>query len=850
MALLLLSFGDLGSSLPLLATFGARSIRRVAMSYERAELGYESGYSDHVSVLRQSRPEKNLTSSHKDVELVYSTDPAAACANGSVWNGNRCVDNQEDPSEFQSKAPEANPTPAPATEGPKASSPEKDKSKDAKTAADKKKIAQDQARARLKKLEKSKALVNAPVSKSTMFIDTLSSDQRPGMGAALSKFGNNKTEAGNYMKLYPLPSVKNRPTLLPEHIQKEQDAWKANLATKEVPTLRKEMREKEVGLELADYKKKGIPPDFALSTLREEGKIEWDPKTPMPKNWADLSIKPKVKFPVEVELAQKPAATLKNSPAEASSAKAVLPPEIKDNKWAGVFMKHLPEATKVIDNIYKTEGKGGPSASASPMMDKAWSLPGASAMSPSGDSKVEDALSLERNRMRGIGFGDPEIADYQNIRGGRSFDQVQASFPPPQGKKSWMEAGKEEKTSAVKRGQTEQKEFKFALEGEKGRMKAVDFTDTEIQEFQRQNSGRDKGKIATSFSANYADGTRIPQEEQVKKADLTREKMRERMTDDAAKSLRKIDPNLSEENARLMAQQAYRERMGKGASEPAAASVDGLVAARKDVENDLHFMSEKPDRIGKLKARTAVHERNKLYDDVRAKAKADKNLGKMFGDDAKGQENVELVAASHGVDMADPQQIAKFRKEGVNTEKLDQFSETYSEAPKGKPENKARAELISKYKSSPSGGDTRERPDFSKIKDRKVRAQAEVNFDSEKIKNDWATIRDEKQNQWRVETEGRQVNREIAKDKRDKSHQLAFAAVQHEMQKDQTTHSSMLQMVTGLLSSMIGKLQDATLKNLEHINNLTAQLVMQGHLSAKDLVLSRPPGGHPGRQGA
>jgi len=1050
------------------------------MSYDRADLGYELGYDSEITPATKSNPEK--IAFPEDISKTYlmgpgdpppqpikitpgltgynfyppdeSTKPKTPPKEGHEWTWWGMLNNwyetpikkQDNPQGAPALKDDAKPAapPKPEIEKVDVSSDKKEVTVtykgDQKTNPPKK-MTMDQAQAdadvkaklpaavpdnkpdkptagaKLGAVEQKAKPIATPVD--NKFGYDLAPDQTPATAPLVKKFGTgNEKEAGAYLRLNPYPTAKTRPNLSAPKLKEEQATWQVNLEKKDLPTLRKEMREQEVDRELADYQKMGIAPDLALGRMVEEGKIEWKADAPFPKEWpkkgetpikaSTLTVKdgwdvsksqrqadaekaelnkiplpkkkgeanlraeafgkqtqrlnvyhtwsdkmkkeqgwtqencdaviakldekvklstmeptqvagyffkegaydaktktyqqnvlvadktgrltvapesetkvptiggkpirfdnellydekmkkaydPKaaydpltastievhqgtVKATPETKVAQGIAPDVTAQPNKTGDKKdeSVKPKELKGDKWLKRWDELDAYAGQVTDKAFADagfpadEGKKG----TGPEAQGAWKIPGASPVRED-DPKMNDALALESNRMRQLGFKDPEIQDYHDKHPGRSLDEVQGSFPAPK-EAGWNAVAETDRNKALADYKGKIKAENEALEAEGQRMKSTGLSDEEVKEYQRQHPGRKPEDVAKSFPITDTSGAALPKEQLDKNAAAARAEMRGKMIGDTAQALKKMDPKLSDENANLMAEQLYRERT-KGASDAKDGSLDGMITERKNVQDDLHLISEDPaKRLPKLKERAATHEVLGYYADGRKLVKGDKNLEKFYGETDAGQHNLELYATSRGIDLNDPAQVAGLRKE-MSQGKLEDFSKTYAEAPKGKPANKERAELESKYNDSPSGSGTRKKPDLRGMNE-KEKSEKEFQLYSQELQNDWKTISEEKQHKWQKEDKAEEKAFQIQMKKLEYKQQLKQMIMQHEMAKDQALFQAVLNLGIQQLNQITQGLNQALQGNLQAMNQMSMQLVLQGAPpSGKDIYLA------------
>ncbi len=216
--------------------------------------------------------------------------------------------------------------------------------------------------------------------------------------------------------------------------------------------------------------------------------------------------------------------------------------------------------------------------------------------------------------------------------------------------------------------------YKSALaeEGRRMRGEPWNFHPKVVEEYQKQNQGRNLSDLQGSFKVG--EGTNVGEY----KAEV-RNTMRGQLIQDAADGLRKIDPNLSPENATINAELLYQENTPSGAMDWNSPT-DKMIEGREKVVDSIHKLSQgSPEEVkGKMAAlteRAAISEYTELSKKIDEHAKGNPELAKFFGDKKTGEDSKKLFAKHHGVDLSNPNAIRNLRNGGNLQSQLSEFAQ-------------------------------------------------------------------------------------------------------------------------------------------------------------------------------
>lgn len=382
-----------------------------------------------------------------------------------------------------------------------------------------------------------------------------------------------------------------------------------------------------------------------------------------------------------------------------------------------------------------------------------------------------------------------------------------------------------------------------ALGEEVTRMRALGFNDAEIAEYQRQHPGREDAAISGSF--RRPDGSAIPSSEANAVRDRTRRDLREGLLNETANGIyeaslaQNVQPPVSRENARLMAEQLYRERAGSGDGDP---DLNRMLEVRGSVAEDTHWLAEPghPDRINGssgLLRRTAVHEENAFYTAARAA-----RPGAFFGDSANGRTHLRGFLAHDGgrgaAILSDPAAIRAAR--------------THPNPPLGT--RLAAYQSMNGDERSAIEGAVRDAnppdtPDFSRLPAAE-RGRAEVQWQQTQIQHNWTEASATRERAWRVSD--RAEDRAHVVEDRDFQAAEAYARdMRNERNQQRRDRQNFLNQMTQqfansgmqLMQSQIQMMNQLTLQQLQAMNQLNAQLIAQGTPKPFDIVMGMLQGG-------
>lgn len=380
------------------------------------------------------------------------------------------------------------------------------------------------------------------------------------------------------------------------------------------------------------------------------------------------------------------------------------------------------------------------------------------------------------------------------------------------------------------------------LAAEWDRMRAMGFNEAEIAEYQRQHPDRNEATINGSFLR--PDGTPIPESERPGVLDRTRTDLREGLITESANGIyeaaraQNIQPPISRENARLMAEQLYRERTGSGDADP---TLDRMLGVRSSVAEDVHWLAEPnhPERINGetgLLRRTAVHEENQFYTAARA---ADTN-GYWRG--ANGQAHLRgFLARDSGRGAAvlnDPAAIREARTHG--TPPLGERLTAY----RGMPLDERSAIEGAVRSANPP-----ETPDFSRLPAAQ-RGTAEVDWQKTVIQHNWREAETVRTREWQLADHAR--DRGEAVEDRDMRMAAEYAQnmrTQRFQEKQQRENLAMnmanqfANMGFQMTQEQMRNLNQLTMQQLQAMNQIIAQLLAQGTPKPFDIVLGMLQGG-------
>ncbi|MFO1464520.1 MAG: hypothetical protein U1F66_12170 [bacterium] len=382
------------------------------------------------------------------------------------------------------------------------------------------------------------------------------------------------------------------------------------------------------------------------------------------------------------------------------------------------------------------------------------------------------------------------------------------------------------------------------LASEWDRMRAMGFNEAEIAEYQRQHPGRDAAAINGSFLR--PDGSPIPASERAAVLDRTRSELREGMLNESANGIyeaaraQNIQPPITRENARLMAEQLYRERTGSGDADP---TLDRMLGVRTNVAEDVHWLAEPnhPERINGtappgLLARTAVHEENQFYVAARA---ADPN---GYWNGANGRTHLRgFLSRDSGrgaAVLSDPSALREAR--------------THATPPLGT--------RLAAYRAMP--GDERtaiegavtasnplDTPDFSRMPAAE-RGRAEVQWQQTVIQHNWQEATTLRAREWAVADHARDRGEAVE----DRDMRMAAEYAQNmrnqRFQEKQQRENLAMNMATQfsnmgfqLGQEQIRHMNQLTLQQLQAMFAITQQLIAQGTPKPFDIVMSMLQGG-------
>lgn len=380
------------------------------------------------------------------------------------------------------------------------------------------------------------------------------------------------------------------------------------------------------------------------------------------------------------------------------------------------------------------------------------------------------------------------------------------------------------------------------LAAEWDRMRAMGFNEAEIAEYQRQHPNREEAAINGSFLR--PDGSPIPESERAGVIDRTRADLREGLITESAHGIyeaaraQNIQPPISQENARLMAEQLYRERTGSGDADP---TLDRMLGVRSSVAEDVHWLAEPnhPERINGetgLLRRTAVHEENQFYTAARA---ADTN-GYWRG--ANGQAHLRgFLARDSGrgaAVLSDPAAIREARTHG--TPPLGERLTTYRGMP---------ADERSAIEGAVRSANPPETPDFSRMPAAE-RGRAEVQWQQTVIQHNWQEAATVRTREWALADHAR--DRGEAVEDRDMRMAAEYAQNmrnQRFQEKQQRENLAMnmanqfANMGFQMTQEQMRNLNQLTMQQLQAMNQIIAQLLAQGTPKPFDIVMGMLQGG-------
>ncbi|MDL1872559.1 hypothetical protein FBR05_10160 [Deltaproteobacteria bacterium PRO3] len=379
------------------------------------------------------------------------------------------------------------------------------------------------------------------------------------------------------------------------------------------------------------------------------------------------------------------------------------------------------------------------------------------------------------------------------------------------------------------------------LAGEWDRMRTLGFTDAQIAEYQRQHPGRDDAAINGSFLR--PDGTEIPASERPALVARVSGEIRTGMIDETARGLyeasraQNIQPPITMENARLMAEQLYRERAGTGSADP---TLDQMLGVRTGVAEDVHWYAEPSnparftgDNPPGLLIRTAAREENLYYDAIRS---ADSN-GYWRG--ANGQAHLRGFISRDGgrgpAIFRDPAALRAARTGG--TPPLAERAAAYRAMP---------ADQRTAVEGAVRSANPPDTPDFSRITNPAERGRAEVEWQRAVIGNNWTNAREERNRGWAVADHYRDRGEAVEdRDLRD-AEAYAQARMAEDMQREQIAANLSQQFMNNgfqVLQEQQRQINQLTLQQLQAMFAINQQLIAQGTPKPFDIVMGMLQGG-------
>lgn len=200
-----------------------------------------------------------------------------------------------------------------------------------------------------------------------------------------------------------------------------------------------------------------------------------------------------------------------------------------------------------------------------------------------------------------------------------------------------------------------------ALTAEAGRMRAIGFSDDEIQTFQDLHPNRPEAEITSAFTQ---DGGDIPEADQADELARGREALERDMISEGATAIRRRDPSISTANAELMAGLSYREHE--------ASTPEAMSGVRSSLIADLGH-----EDLDGLYGRTVTHELAELDTTARAAVPAAlSGRGGFYAATDAGSHNVRLFVAHAGGEDAshDPSAIHRLAHDEHLAARLEEFS--------------------------------------------------------------------------------------------------------------------------------------------------------------------------------
>jgi len=388
------------------------------------------------------------------------------------------------------------------------------------------------------------------------------------------------------------------------------------------------------------------------------------------------------------------------------------------------------------------------------------------------------------------------------------------------------------------------------LRGEWDRMIGMGFEPTEVAEYQRQHStpfvsqARSDADINGSFKR--PDGSDIPASEVPALRTRVRGEMRDGMINETANGLmatyasQNIQPPLTQANARLMAEQLYRERTSAGDGD---ASLSQMIGVRTNVAEFVHATGEPghPERLNGtnppgLLRRAAIHEENAFMADARA---ADPN---GYWNGAAGQGHLRgFLSRDTGTGAAalnDPAAIREARTHG--SPPLASRLAAYRAMPQ---------DQRTAIEGAVTASNPPDTPDFSRIPAAN-RGQAEVQWQQTVIQHNWQETTTLRGHAWEVERHNVERAERVEDRDMQAADQYATARMGEDFQREQTRTQMMNQMVQNLqnqgfqmMQASVNQIHQLTLQQIQAMMAITQQLIAQGTPKPMDIVMGMLQGG-------
>lgn len=383
-----------------------------------------------------------------------------------------------------------------------------------------------------------------------------------------------------------------------------------------------------------------------------------------------------------------------------------------------------------------------------------------------------------------------------------------------------------------------------ALSSEADRMRALGFNDAEITEYQRQSRnrlGRERtaDEIGATFTAEG--GGVIPESQRGAVLSETRAGMRTYMITETANGIRRLDPNVSPEDAQLMAEQLYRERAGTSGD----ASLTQMIEHRGHVADDLRYIGQAghPERMTALRERTCVHEENAFYEAARGAVSPGSRT--FYANNPAGRTNLRLYMVDRGGDgvFNSPSAIRRLRTDSGLGAGLDQFR-----TGSGATGSASRTALESRL--STAGGASASRPDFSVLPAGAERGRAQVDWQRREIEHGWQETSALRERTWRVED--RDLARAWAVEDRNfgAAMQYAMQLQNQRFQREQQNQQLAMNVANQFAQFGMGELSKAseacralTQQQLQAMLAINQALIAQGTPKPFDIVMGMLQGG-------